>query len=374
MGDTVQPRPSLPTKPLGLQAQQRRPDRSARSAEAAFDPTLGQFLARTDLEPEDHLAQLSFDILHLRHCVALFRGRIDSSRLEVHDGYRFGIPKWYPQQALISGRQDMAQEDTRQSDYNIHWRRNLSVCFAGSFSTLIAMTLLLPFLPLYVEQLGAQGHAAIVQWSGIAYGATFFAAALVAPLWGRLGDRYGRKVMLVRASFGMAICMSLDGHGRDRLAIGAAAPADRLCRRLFLGLDHIGGHADAEGPLRLGARRPVGRDHRRFAGRPPARRRAAAGDRHSRHLPAVRRRHLPGLPGNDLPDQGESAPEASHSRVDSKAEERLVADSRQASGRRHADNRHAACLRQYVDRADHHRLCTAAHRGPEPGDAWSPAW
>ncbi|WP_095085723.1 multidrug efflux MFS transporter [Mesorhizobium sophorae] len=97
------------------------------------------------------------------------------------------------------------------STYNIHWRRNLFVCFAGSFSTLIAMTLLLPFLPLYIEQLGAEGHAAIVQWSGIAYGATFFAAALVAPLWGRLGDRYGRKVMLVRASFGMAICMSLTG-------------------------------------------------------------------------------------------------------------------------------------------------------------------
>lgn len=100
---------------------------------------------------------------------------------------------------------------TTDSTYNIHWRRNLFVCFAGSFSTLVAMTLLLPFLPLYIEQLGAEGHAAIVQWSGIAYGATFLAAALVAPLWGRLGDRYGRKVMLVRASFGMAICMSLTG-------------------------------------------------------------------------------------------------------------------------------------------------------------------
>ena len=105
----------------------------------------------------------------------------------------------------------MADGGTERSDYNIHWRRNLAVCFAGSFSTLIAMTLLLPFLPLYVEQLGVEGHAAIVQWSGIAYGATFFAAALVAPLWGRLGDRYGRKLMLVRASFGMAICMSLTG-------------------------------------------------------------------------------------------------------------------------------------------------------------------
>jgi len=104
---------------------------------------------------------------------------------------------------------DMPQDSA--GTYNAHWRRNLFVCVAGSFSTLIAMTLLLPFLPLYVEQLGAEGHAAIVQWSGIAYGATFFAAALVAPLWGRLGDRYGRKLMLVRASFGMAICMSLTG-------------------------------------------------------------------------------------------------------------------------------------------------------------------
>ena len=127
----------------------------------------------------------------------------------------------------------MAQEDTQQSDYNIHWRRNLAVCFVGSFSTLIAMTLLLPFLPLYVEQLGAQGHAAIVQWSGIAYGATFFAAAMVAPLWGRLGDRYGRKVMLVRASFGMAICMSLTGMVETvwqlvllRLLIGFAVDVD----------------------------------------------------------------------------------------------------------------------------------------------------
>ena len=56
------------------------------------------------------------------------------------------------------------------------WRRNLVVCVFGSFTTIVAMTLLLPFLPLYVEQLGVRGHAAIVQWSGIAYGATFLSA------------------------------------------------------------------------------------------------------------------------------------------------------------------------------------------------------
>ncbi len=96
-----------------------------------------------------------------------------------------------------------------------YWRQNLVVCFLGSFTTIVAMTLILPFLPLYVEQLGVKDHAAIVQWSGVAYGATFFSAALVAPLWGRLADLYGRKLMLIRASLGMAIAMSLMGMATD---------------------------------------------------------------------------------------------------------------------------------------------------------------
>ncbi|TDV11393.1 multidrug efflux MFS transporter [Paraburkholderia caballeronis] len=112
---------------------------------------------------------------------------------------------------------------------NRHWQRNLVVCLFGSFTTIVAMTVMLPFLPLYVEELGVHGHAAIVQWSGIAYSAAFFTAALVAPLWGRLGDRYGRKPMLVRASLGMALTMSLIGMSRNiwqlvalRLVVGFA--------------------------------------------------------------------------------------------------------------------------------------------------------
>ena len=96
-----------------------------------------------------------------------------------------------------------------------YWRRNLAVCLIGSFTTIVAMTLLLPFLPLYIGELGVTDNAAIAQWSGVAYGATFFAAALVAPLWGRLADRYGRKLMLVRASLGMAIAMSLMGMAHN---------------------------------------------------------------------------------------------------------------------------------------------------------------
>lgn len=98
---------------------------------------------------------------------------------------------------------------------SVYWRRNLIVCVMGCFTTIVAMTLLLPFLPIFVEQLGVTDHAEIAEWSGLAYGATFFSAALCAPLWGRLADLYGRKLMLIRASLGMAVAMSLIGMAQN---------------------------------------------------------------------------------------------------------------------------------------------------------------
>jgi len=92
-----------------------------------------------------------------------------------------------------------------------HWKRNLAVCVFGSFTTIASMTLVVPFLPLYVEQLGVQGRASIAEWSGACFAAAFFTAGLVAPLWGKLADRYGGKLMLIRASLGMAVGMSLMG-------------------------------------------------------------------------------------------------------------------------------------------------------------------
>ncbi len=94
---------------------------------------------------------------------------------------------------------------------SIHWQRNLYVCLFGAFTTILSMTLLLPFLPIYIQHLGVSDPAAIVQWSGIAFGITFLMAALVSPLWGKLADRYGRKLTLMRAAFGMAVVMSAMG-------------------------------------------------------------------------------------------------------------------------------------------------------------------
>lgn len=93
----------------------------------------------------------------------------------------------------------------------LHWRRNLFICVFGSFTTLVSLTALLPFLPVYVEELGVPPGAAVVRWSAVAFGATFLGTGLTAPLWGALSDRYGRKPMLVRAAVGMAVVMPLIG-------------------------------------------------------------------------------------------------------------------------------------------------------------------
>jgi MFS family permease len=129
-----------------------------------------------------------------------------------------------------------------------HWFRNMVVCLIGSFTTIVAMTLLLPFLPLYVEQLGVTDQAAILQWSGVAYGATFFTAALVAPLWGWLADLYGRKLMLIRASLGMAVAMPLIGMAQDVWQLVAL--------RLLVGL--LGGYASGSTVL-VATQTPRGR-------------------------------------------------------------------------------------------------------------------
>ncbi|ANN79211.1 MFS transporter [Bordetella flabilis] len=117
----------------------------------------------------------------------------------------------------------------------LYWKRNLAVCVFGSFTTLVSLSMLLPFLPLYVQQLGAKSSDDIVQWSAIAFGATFLGTAVTAPIWGKLADRYGRKPMLIRAAVGMAIVMSLIGLARNI--------TDLVVLRLIAGL--VGGYASA---------------------------------------------------------------------------------------------------------------------------------
>jgi MFS family permease len=98
---------------------------------------------------------------------------------------------------------------------NPYWRRNLYVCLFGSFTNMAGMTLMLPFLPNYIRDLGVSDPDAIVFWSATAFSAAFLAAATVSPIWGWLADLYGRKPMLIRASLGMAVIISMMGTAHN---------------------------------------------------------------------------------------------------------------------------------------------------------------
>ncbi|WP_347253787.1 multidrug efflux MFS transporter MdtG [Leminorella grimontii] len=97
----------------------------------------------------------------------------------------------------------------------VNWQRNLYVVWLGCFLTGAGFSLVMPFLPLYVEQLGITGHAELNLWSGVAFSITFLFSAIASPFWGGLADRRGRKVMLLRSALGMAIIMMLMGFAQN---------------------------------------------------------------------------------------------------------------------------------------------------------------
>lgn len=97
----------------------------------------------------------------------------------------------------------------------INWKRNLTVAWVGCFLTGAAFSLVMPFLPLYVELLGVTGHSALNMWSGLVFSITFLFSAMASPFWGGLADRKGRKIMLLRSALGMAIVMALMGFAQN---------------------------------------------------------------------------------------------------------------------------------------------------------------
>lgn len=95
------------------------------------------------------------------------------------------------------------------------WKVNLISVWFGCFFTGLAISQILPFLPLYVAQLGVTSHEALSMWSGLTFSVTFLVSAIVSPMWGSLADRKGRKLMLLRASLGMAIAILLQAFATN---------------------------------------------------------------------------------------------------------------------------------------------------------------
>ena len=100
----------------------------------------------------------------------------------------------------------MSENDQEPAESeNTLWQRNVFVLWFGVFMTGVALSEVMPFLSLYIDTLGHFNKDALSLYSGAVFAISFLVTAVVSPFWGKLADRKGRKLMLLRAAFGMSI-------------------------------------------------------------------------------------------------------------------------------------------------------------------------
>ena len=78
-------------------------------------------------------------------------------------------------------------------------RRNILAAAGAGCIGFTGFTLVMPFLPLYIAELGTTDVGEIALWTGLILGATPTVTAISAPLWGRVGDKYGSKILVIRS-------------------------------------------------------------------------------------------------------------------------------------------------------------------------------
>jgi MFS transporter, DHA1 family, multidrug resistance protein len=101
----------------------------------------------------------------------------------------------------------------------VSWRRTFVTLCAAQAMAMLAFGMALPFLPLYVQELGITDPRDAARWAGVTSACGMVVMATLAPIWGTLADRHGRKAMVVRALFGGGITVALMALARSPLQL-----------------------------------------------------------------------------------------------------------------------------------------------------------
>lgn len=104
------------------------------------------------------------------------------------------------------------------------WKRTYRVIWLANLITAIGMMSFLPFFPSLLEELGVEGQASVAGWAGLCFAAAPLTATFSGPIWGALGDRFGRKIMVCRAMLAVAVfvgCMGFVSAPWQLLALRA---------------------------------------------------------------------------------------------------------------------------------------------------------
>jgi DHA1 family multidrug resistance protein-like MFS transporter len=92
-----------------------------------------------------------------------------------------------------------------------NWKKTFYACSAAQLLATCGFSFVFPFLPFFIRRLGIHQDADVSEWSGIMMSATGLTLAVFAPIWGMASDRFGRKSMVLRATFGGAVVIGLMG-------------------------------------------------------------------------------------------------------------------------------------------------------------------
>lgn len=95
------------------------------------------------------------------------------------------------------------------------WKKNLLLIVIAQLIAMAGMNACVPFLPLFVRELGVSNMNEVKFWSGIVFSGPYVLSIIAVPIWGTLGDKYGRKLMVVRAILGLAFAMFMMGFAQN---------------------------------------------------------------------------------------------------------------------------------------------------------------
>lgn len=90
-------------------------------------------------------------------------------------------------------------------------KRNFIIIWICNFLVAATMTMIMPFLSLYIDTFGEHSAAYVQKWSGLIFGATFISAFIMSPIWGRIADKHGFKPILIINCLGLALSVFLMG-------------------------------------------------------------------------------------------------------------------------------------------------------------------
>ena len=99
------------------------------------------------------------------------------------------------------------------------WRRNLYAVWFTQLLSLVGFGFGLPFIPFYIQELGITDPVSLKFWTGLLTAMPGVALAIMAPVWGYLADKYGKKLMLARAMLGASIVLAGLGLSKSIYAV-----------------------------------------------------------------------------------------------------------------------------------------------------------